>query len=77
MTANEKRASEIVAPRLLGTGYEPHEVAAFIDDVAQEIDAAERRGEERVLRWLKKHRLTLGVKMYTEARRARVGRGRK
>ena len=79
MSANERRAAEI----LYGLGYGPVEVSGIVDDVTRALDAAKKRGEERVLRWMRRV-LPAGpegsidvVASYRATRRARrVGRGR-
>ena len=76
MSANERRAAEI----LYGLGYGPDEVSGIVDDVTRALDAAKKRGEERVLRWMHKEGFDdadVIIRDYRKARRARVGRGRK
>ena len=76
MTANEKRAQEVL-DRL---GFYGDDDGVGVEAVRQEIDAAERRGEERVLRWMHKEGFDdadVIIRDYRKARRARVGRGRK
>ena len=49
MTANEKRAAALLD--WMGDGDETHPAGDLLKRYAADLDAAERRGEDRVLRW--------------------------
>ena len=70
MKENEKRAEA------LSWGCESVYRATSEMQIATALAAAERRGEERVLRFLRTA-WPMAVDTYRKARRARVGRGRK
>lgn len=50
MTANEKRAAALLD--WMGDGDETHPAGDLLKRYAAALDAAERRGEDRVLRWI-------------------------
>lgn len=72
MKENEKRAEA------LSWGCESVYRATTEKQIATALDAAERRGEERVLRWMRDENDPVGYRRlkeaYGKARRARVGR---
>lgn len=70
VTPIEKRANEVVeaCSRASYEGIDPRSVLLIA------LDAAERRGEERVLRWMKAVEFDDAIDEYRKARRARVGR---
>jgi len=74
MKENEKRAEA------LSWGCESVYRATSEMQIATALADAERRGEERVLRWMHKEGFDdadVIIRDYRKARRARVGRGRK
>ena len=71
MKENEKRAEA------LSWGCESVYRATTEKQIATALDAAERRGEERVLRWMRARGWDGAIVDYKQSRRARVGRGRK
>ena len=70
MKANEKRAEA------LSWGCESVYRATTEKQIATALDAAERRGEERVLRWLS-HEVAVPAWALTRYRKARRARGGK
>ena len=76
MTANEKRARALLD--WMGDGDETHPAGDLLKRYAADLDAAERRGEDRVLRRFMRYGYDIEVDEYRRERKAwRRARGSK
>lgn len=75
MTANEKRAAALLDEFVGRPEWDVWSPEA-IEHIAAALDAAERRGEDRVLRWMMTQPAVPCwiIERYRKARRARGGR---